>query len=316
MSRDAPHVNLVTGGAGFLGFHLCKRLLSEGQRVICLDDLSSGQQEHVDALRSESGYEFIQRDVIEKIDVDIDRIFNLASPASPPVFEAMPIQTLLTNVLGTRNMLELAIGKNARMVQASTSEVYGDPLVNPQPEEYRGNVHFTGPRACYDEGKRCAETLISDYRRIFGADCRVARIFNTYGPGMRVDDGRVTSTFITEALAGRDITVFGDGSHTRSMCYVDDLVDGLIRLMDDEGVLSDAINLGNPSEMSVLDFARLVLEETGSRSKIVHLRDAVDDPHVRRPDISRARAELRWEPRVPLKTGLRSTIEYFRKRLG
>lgn len=315
MPGGGHHVNLVAGGAGFLGFHLCTRLLEEGQRVICLDDLSSGQPDHVEALRRYPKFEFIHGDVREKVDLAVDRIYNLASPASPVYYIIDPVKTLLTNVLGTQNMLELARVNGARMVQASTSEVYGDPLMHPQAESYLGNVNFTGPRACYDEGKRCAETLVGDYRRLCKVDCRVARIFNTYGPEMRPDDGRVVSAFITEALENRNITIQGDGSHSRSMCYVDDLIDGLVRLMNRECALDEAINLGNPEEIRVLDLAYLILEAVGSRSNILHLPGAVDDPHVRCPDISRAKAELGWEPHIRLKEGLGMTIEYFRKKV-
>ena len=261
-------------------------------------------------------YRFIQHDVREPIELRVEQIYNLACPASPKAYQADPIKTNLTSVLGARNLLELARSTGARMVHASTSEVYGDPLVHPQSETYWGNVDFTGPRACYDEGKRCAEALISDYRRVHGVDCRVARIFNTYGPGMREDDGRVASTFIIEALQHLDITVQGDGSHTRSMCYVDDLVDGLVRMMAAEPAPSGPVNLGNPDEIEVVAFARRVIEGTGSNSKIVFGPEAIDDPHMRRPDISRAQAELGWAPRVTLADGLALTIDYFRWRLA
>ncbi|WP_293677727.1 UDP-glucuronic acid decarboxylase family protein [uncultured Phenylobacterium sp.] len=314
MPRNTQSTILVTGGAGFLGFHLCRRLLADGHRVICLDDLSSGPREHVQHFLDHPAYSFIEHDVREPIALQVDQIYNLACPASPTAYQADPIKTNLTSVLGARNMLDLACSTGARMVHSSTSEVYGDPLVHPQPESYWGNVDIVGPRACYDEGKRCAEALIADYRRMRGVDCRVARIFNTYGPGMREDDGRVVSTFVVEALQNRDVTVQGDGSHTRSMCYVDDLVEGLIRMMAVEPAPSGPLNLGNPDEISVLDFARRVLEATGSRSRLVFLAEAVDDPHVRRPDISRATFELGWVPRVALDAGLARTIDYFRGR--
>jgi UDP-glucuronate decarboxylase len=315
MQDVAQTVILVTGGAGFLGFHLCKRLLLEGYHVICLDDLSSGQQEHVDRLLQHEKFEFIRHDVTQPIDLRVNRIFNLACPASPVAYQADPIKTTLTNVIGTRNMLELTCSNEARIVQASTSEIYGDPLVHPQPESYRGNVSITGPRACYDEGKRCAETLVYDYHRVHGIDCRIARIFNTYGPGMRQDDGRVVSNFIVQALQNRNITVYGDGSQTRSMCYVDDLIEGLLRLMALDVAPDGPVNLGNPREISILDFAHRVIEATGSRSDIVHLPEAVDDPRVRCPDISRARTELDWKPLVALEDGLKATIEYFERSL-
>lgn len=315
MTKDKTIVSLVTGGAGFLGFNLCKRLLAEGQRVICLDDLSSGSKEHVEYFHANGNFEFICHDVREPIQIDADWIFNLACPASPPAYQADPIKTTLTNVLGMKSMLDLARSTGARLLQASTSEIYGDPLVNPQTEHYRGNVNITGPRACYDESKRCAETLAYDYQRLFGVDCRVARIFNTYGPGMREDDGRIVSNLIVEALRYKKLTIYGDGSHTRSMCYVDDLIDGLIRLMEFEGEAIGPVNLGNPREISILDFAQLVLDATGSRSTLLHLPDAVDDPRVRCPDISRARTILKWEPHIPLEEGLTKTVEFFRGRL-
>jgi UDP-glucuronate decarboxylase len=307
----APRIHLVTGGAGFLGFNLCKRLLARGDRVICLDDLSSGSREHVDQLSEDGRFRFIHHDVVVPIDVRADYIFNLACPASPAFYQANPIKTTLTSVLGVQNMLELARASGARMLQASTSEVYGDPSVHPQIETYRGNVASLGPRACYNEGKRCAEALIYDHHRTHGVDCRIARIFNTYGPAMREDDGRVVSNFIVAALQGRDLTVYGDGSQTRSMCYVDDLVEGLLRLMDAEVPAARPFNLGNPSEISVVEIARRVIDATGSRSRIVHLAAPEDDPRVRCPDITRARTELGWAPRIALEDGLRLTIDHY-----
>ena len=312
---SATRTTLVTGGAGFLGAHLCRKLLQQGDRVICLDDLSTGRRENIEEHSDHPNFKFLHHDVREPIQVRVDRIFNLACPASPPAYQADPIKTTLTSVLGARNMLELARTTGARLLHASTSEVYGDPLIDPQPESYRGNVNPVGPRACYDEGKRCAESLIYDYRRRFGVDCRVARIFNTYGPGMRPDDGRLVSNFVVEALRQQDLTIYGEGSHTRSMCYVDDLIEGLLRLMSSEATPDGPINLGNPREISVLDFARLVIRATGSRSKVVHLPEPIDDPCVRCPDISRARAELHWAPRVTLERGLEETIAYFRRTL-
>ncbi len=315
MQQCSQRTTLIAGGAGFLGFNLAKRLLAEGERVLCLDDMSTGLQEHVDELSRDSRFDFIRHDVTEPIELRVERIFNLASPASPPDYQADPIKTTLTNVVGMANMLELARSNGARLVQASTSEVYGDPLEHPQTENYRGNVSITGPRACYDEGKRCAETLVYSYRHMHRTDARVARIFNTYGPGMRSDDGRVVSNFILEALQGHDVTIYGDGSNTRSMCYVDDMVEGLLRLMAVEHEHSGPMNLGNPREISVLGLARLVIEMTGSSSRITFLPEAADDPHVRRPDISRAQAALCWSPKVSLEQGLQPTIAYFRKRL-
>lgn len=316
VSDRKQKTTLVAGGAGFIGLSLCKRLLDEGDRIICVDNMSTGPQEHVDTLSQNSDFEFISHDVIKPIELKVDRIFNLACPASPPAYQSDPVHTTLTSVLGMHNLLELAKANNARILQASTSEVYGDPKVNPQKEEYRGYVNSMGPRSCYDEGKRCAETLMYDYRRAHGVDTRVVRIFNTYGPGMREDDGRVVSNFIVEALQNLDITIYGNGSHTRSMCYVDDLVDGLIRMMESDRDDCGPVNLGNPHEVSILDFAHLILELTGSKSEIAFLPDVTDDPHIRRPDISRAKAQLNWEPKVALEDGLRQTIAYFREKLS
>lgn len=315
LTSDNGPTTLVTGGAGFLGSHLCRRLLESGDRVICLDDLSTGLLSHVDALRANPRFEFIRHDVTDPVDLRVDRIFNLACPASPPAYQANPIHTTLTSVLGTRNLLDLARRNGARLLHASTSEVYGDPAVHPQTEDYRGNVATMGQRACYDEGKRCAETLLYDYHRIHGIDVRVARIFNTYGPGMRQDDGRAVSNFVVQALTGRPVTVYGDGSFTRSLCYVDDLIDGLLRLMAHDTPDPRPFNLGNPAEITVLQLARCVLDATGSRSPVVHLPEAADDPKIRCPDISRAVRELGWKPVVPLSEGLRRTIAQFRREL-
>jgi len=313
MEIGSGTVCLVTGGAGFIGLHLCRRLLDEGASVICLDDMTSGTRDHVDALINHPRYSFILHDVVEPIDLRVDRIFNLACPASPPAYQADPVKTLMTNVVGMRNMLELARRNGARVLQASTSEVYGDPLEHPQSESYRGNVDVSGPRACYDEGKRCAETLIDDYRRLHGADVRIARIFNTYGPWMREDDGRVVSNFIVQALQGHDLTIYGNGSQTRSLCYIDDLVDGLMRLMTHDGPYPGPVNLGNPVEMTILELADAVLRQTGSNSAIAHLPMPENDPRVRCPDITRARAVLGWEPRWSVTDGLAATIDHFRK---
>ncbi|MFC3071459.1 UDP-glucuronic acid decarboxylase family protein [Phenylobacterium soli] len=311
---------LVTGAAGFLGFHLCRRLLDDGHPVIGLDDMSTGVQAHVDELESHPDFRFVRHDVREPAHMlaleNIGQIFNLACPASPVAYQAQPIKTLETSVLGVRNMLQLAMARGARMVHTSTSEVYGDPQVHPQPETYWGNVDMNGPRACYDEGKRCAETMIYDYRRVHRVDCRVVRIFNTYGPGMREDDGRVVSTFVVEALKGSDITIQGDGSHTRSMCYVDDMVDGLVRMMAVTPPPDGPVNLGNPREISVREFAMMVLAATGSDSRVVFTPEAIDDPRQRRPDISRAGRVLGWTPKTPLEDGLARTIDYFRGRMA
>lgn len=308
---------LVTGGAGFLGYHLCRRLLAEGAQVICMDDLSTGDISNASELSSESGFQFVKHDVRDPIDLEgVDCIYNLACPASPPQYQKDPVGTLKTSVFGALNVLELARKTGARALQASTSEIYGDPLVHPQPESYLGNVNTTGPRACYDEGKRCAETLFFDYRRSYGTSVRVARIFNTYGPRMKSADGRVVSNFISQALRGEDLTVYGTGQQTRSFCYVDDLVDGLIRLMTAEQDDIGPINLGNPREMSVLQLAEAVIQMTGSSSRICFLPLPKDDPQLRRPDIAQAKKLLGWEPKVSLEQGLERMIANFREHGG
>lgn len=304
---------LVSGAAGFLGYNLCKRLLSEGCHVIGIDNMKTGVPGHVTELLSNRRFSFRLHDVTDPIDLDVNQIYNLACPASPPAYQADPIHTFMTSILGARNLLELARAKDARILQASTSEVYGDPVQHPQLETYCGNVKSMGPRACYDEGKRGAETLFFEYNHIHDVDIRVARIFNTYGPGMRPDDGRVVSNFILQALNGDDITLYGDGSFTRSLCYVDDLIDGLIRLMNHESPCLDPINLGNPREMSVLAIAETVLKKTGSKSRIIQLPEAADDPKQRCPDIGRAYQKLDWAPKVAFEDGLTPTIDYFRR---
>jgi UDP-glucuronate decarboxylase len=303
---------LVTGAAGFIGSHLCERLLGEGHEVIALDDLSTGRLDNLAPLLDRPWFRFVHQDAILPFSYDVDRIYNLACPASPQRYQADPVRTLLTNVHGALNCLELARRTGARVLQASTSEVYGDPLVHPQPETYRGNVNPIGPRACYDEGKRCAETLMIDYRAR-GVDTRIARIFNTYGPRMALDDGRVLSNFVRQAIAGEDLTVYGDGSQTRSFCYVDDLVDGLVALMEHPEPIGP-VNLGNPCERSVLDIAHAVLDATGSTARIVHRPLPADDPKQRRPDITLARRTLAFCPRVDLETGLARMIDDFRAR--
>jgi UDP-glucuronate decarboxylase len=308
---------LVTGGAGFLGSHLCERLISEGHEVICVDNFYTGTKRNIAHLLSDPNFELLRHDITLPLYVEIDQIYNLACPASPVHYQFDPVQTTKTCVHGAINMLGLAKRTKARILQASTSEVYGDPEIHPQPEAYRGAVNSTGIRACYDEGKRCAETLFFDYQRQHGVDIRVARIFNTYGPRMHPNDGRVVSNFVVQALEGRPLTIFGDGSQTRAFCYVDDLVDGLVRLMNVEGAgSSEPVNLGNPVEMSIRALAECVIQLTGSASAIEGRELPADDPVQRCPDIARARRLLSWEPVVGLKDGLRRTIAYFRTLAG
>jgi UDP-glucuronate decarboxylase len=304
---------LVTGGAGFLGSHLCERLIKEDEDVLCVDNFFTGSKENIAHLLGRPNFELLRHDVTFPLYVEVDQIYNLACPASPIQYQFDPVQTTKTSVHGAINMLGLAKRTKARILQASTSEVYGDPEIHPQPEEYRGNVNPLGPRACYDEGKRCAETLFFDYHRQHRVDIRIARIFNTYGPRMQPNDGRVVSNFILQALEGRPITIFGDGRQTRSFCYVDDLIDGLVRLMNADGI-ETPINLGNPIEMSINTLAERIMELTGSRSQIDYRPLPTDDPLQRCPDIRRARHLLGWEPRVRLEEGLRDTIGYFRGR--
>lgn len=303
---------LVTGGAGFLGSHLCDRLLKEGNDVICLDNLFTGSKDNIRHLLPNPYFEFIRHDVTEPIQLEVDQIYNLACPASPVHYQYNPIKTANTSVLGAINMLELARNTEARILQASTSEVYGDPQVHPQPESYWGSVNPIGIRSCYDEGKRMAETLFFDYQRQNGVDIRVIRIFNTYGPRMNSSDGRVVSNFIVQALRGEDITVYGDGMQTRSFCYVDDLIDGMIRMMETEDFIGP-VNLGNPGEFTMLELAEKVIALTGSGSKIVYKPLPSDDPTQRRPVIDLAKEKLGWRPSVDLTDGLKRTIEYFRK---
>ncbi|MFO7951146.1 MAG: UDP-glucuronic acid decarboxylase family protein [Candidatus Fermentibacteraceae bacterium] len=304
---------LVTGGAGFIGSHLCDRLLEDGHEVIALDNLITGSVDNIAHLAGRDDFTFIRHDVTEFIFVQgqVDLIFHLASPASPEDYLKYPIQTLKVGALGTHKALGLAVEKKAGLLLASTSEVYGDPQVHPQPEDYWGNVNPVGPRGVYDEAKRFAEALAFAYRRYHGVDAKVARIFNTYGPRMRADDGRVVPSFICQALMGRDLTVFGDGSQTRSFCYVSDTVDGLVRLMESD--LAGPVNVGNPEEMTIRQFADFVRKATGGASGICHRKLPVDDPQVRRPDIALARSRLGWEPRVSLEDGIGRTVEYFRK---
>jgi len=301
---------LITGGAGFIGSHLCERLLGEGDEVICLDNFFTGSKQNIAHLLGNSRFELIRHDITEPILLEVDRIFNLACPASPVHYQYNPVKTVKTSVMGTINLLGMAKRVKARILQASTSEVYGDPQIHPQTEDYWGNVNPIGIRSCYDEGKRVAETLMMDYHRQNGVDVRIVRIFNTYGPRMAENDGRVVSNFIIQALKGEDITVYGDGSQTRSFCYVDDLVDGIVAMMKCDG-FTGPVNLGNPAETSILEFARLIIELTGSRSRVVFKPLPADDPKQRQPDITLAGERLAWNPKVQVKTGLKKTIEYF-----
>jgi len=306
---------LVTGGAGFIGSHLCERLLDDGHEVVCLDNFFTGTKQNIMHLLDDHRFELVRHDIIEPILLEVDRVFNLACPASPIHYQYNPVKTIKTSVMGTINMLGLAKRVRARILQASTSEVYGDPQVHPQPEEYWGNVNPIGIRSCYDEGKRVAETLMMDYHRQNGVDIRIVRIFNTYGPRMAVNDGRVVSNFIVQALKGEDITVYGEGQQTRSFCYVSDLVDGLIRMMACDGFIGP-VNLGNPAETTILEFAERIIALTGSRSRIVFKPLPADDPKQRQPDIRLAGEKLGWTPRVPVEQGLRETIGYFSALLG
>ena len=305
---------LVTGGAGFLGSHLCDRLISDGHEVICLDNLFTGRKENVVHLLSNPRFEFLRHDVVDPFKVEVDQIYNLACPASPPHYQYNPIKTVKTSVMGAINCLGLAKRVKARVLQASTSEVYDDPQVHPQPETYWGYVNPVGRRSCYDEGKRCAETLFFDYHRENRVDIRVARIFNTYGPRMLPDDGRVVSNFIVQALKGEPLTVYGDGTQTRSFCFVDDLIEGLVRFMKQTETVGP-LNLGNPDEFTMLRLAELTLKLVGGKSKIVHQSLPADDPKQRRPDITQARRALKWKPAIALEEGLKRTIAYFRGRV-
>lgn len=305
---------LVTGGAGFIGSNLCTRLVSEGHGVICLDNFYTGAKANVEHLLGEPRFELIRHDLQEPIRLEVDQVYHLACPASPVHYQADPIRTLKTAFLGTLNMLGLAKRLRVPLLLASTSEVYGDPQVHPQTEDYCGNVNPIGVRGCYDEGKRVAETLVSSYRRHHGVDGRIARIFNTYGPGMQPNDGRVVSNFIVQALRHQPLTIFGDGSQTRSFCYIDDMVEGLIRMMQSPDC-AGPVNLGNPKEYTVAELARLVQNHVSGSTEVVHKPLPADDPKVRRPDITAARRHLGWEPRVGLEEGLRATIAYFRRRV-
>ena len=302
---------LLTGAAGFLGSHLSERLVLEGHHVIGLDDLSTGSLKNLENLRNNSNFTFIEHDVREPISLEVDAILNFACPASPVHYQADPVRTIETNFLGIINLLHLARNTGAKILQASTSEVYGDPTESPQKETYWGNVNPIGIRSCYDEGKRAAETLCFDYKRQYGVDARVIRIFNTYGPNMAIGDGRVVSNFIVQALRGEDITIYGDGSQTRSFCYVTDLVDGIYRMLTHPELQNSPINLGNPHEFSMLELAKIVIEQTNSKSKILFLDLPQDDPKQRKPDISLAKLVLNWEPSIELSEGVQKTINYF-----
>lgn len=306
---------LVTGGSGFLGSHLCEKYLQDGHDVIAVDNFFTGRRQNVKHLLDNHNFELLRHDVTLPLFVEVDLIVNMACPASPVHYQKFPVQTLKTSLLGAINVLGLAKRTGARVFQASTSEVYGDPLVSPQEEEYWGNVNPIGIRSCYDEGKRAAESLFFDYQRQFGIDIRVARIFNTYGPRMAADDGRVVSNFIVQALRGRAITIYGDGSQTRSFCYVEDLVKGIYKFTLTDGLPSGPINLGNPHEFTMIQLAELVIELTKSKSKIEFLALPGDDPKQRKPDISKAREILVWEPQIQLKEGLQKTIEYFKQNI-
>ena len=302
---------LVTGGAGFLGSHLCERLLGEGHEVICVDNYFTGNRDNIQFLQANPRFELIRHDITQPIYLEVDQIYNLACPASPVHYQYNAIKTIKTNVLGSMNMLGLAKRVKARILQASTSEVYGDPEVHPQDEDYRGNVNPIGPRACYDEGKRCAETLFFEYHRQHNIEIKIIRIFNTYGPRMNLEDGRVVSNFIVQALKGEDITVYGNGQQTRSFCYVDDLIDGMIRAMNSPKEFLGPVNLGTPNEITILDLAQKIIQLTGSKSQLNYNSLPIDDPLQRKPVIELANKELSWVPIIELEEGIKKTIDYF-----
>ena len=313
MSAQQTDRVLVTGGAGFLGSHLCDRLLSEGADVLCLDNFYTGSKDNIIHLMDDHRFELVRHDITEPILLEVDRIYNLACPASPVHYQYDPVQTTKTSVHGAINMLGLAKRVKARILQASTSEVYGDPEVHPQPEAYWGRVNPIGIRSCYDEGKRCAETLFFDYHRQHQLEIKVIRIFNTYGPRMHPNDGRVVSNFIVQALKGEDISIYGDGQQTRSFCYVDDLIDGMVRMMQSDASFTGPVNIGNPGEFTMLELAEMVLRIVGGSSKLVFLPLPADDPKQRQPDIALAEAKLGWAPKVCLEDGLKETVAYFRR---
>jgi len=304
---------LITGGAGFIGSHLCEKFVADGHDVICLDNLFCGSKANIYHLISSPNFEFIRHDIVLPISLEIDYIFNLACPASPVHYQKNPVKTVKTNVTGALNMLELAQRSNAKILQASTSEIYGDPKVHPQKETYWGHVNPLGVRSCYDEGKRLAETLFMDFHRQFDIDIKLIRIFNTYGPKISINDGRVISNFIVQALTNKNITIFGDGSQTRSFCYVDDMVDGIIKMMNSSSDFIGPVNLGNPNEIEISELAKIIIQMTKSQSKIVFKELPQDDPKQRQPDITLAKKALKWHPTISLETGLAKTIEYFKK---
>jgi UDP-glucuronate decarboxylase len=304
---------MVTGGAGFLGSHLCERLLAAGNDVICVDNFFTGSKNNIVHIMDNHSFEVLRHDVTFPLYAEVDEIYNLACPASPIQYQCDPVQTTKTSVHGAINMLGLAKRTGAKILQASTSEIYGNPSVHPQPEQYWGNVNPIGPRSCYDEGKRCAETLFFDYHRQHGVRIKVMRIFNTYGPRMHANDGRVISNFVVQALSGRPITIYGDGSQTRSFCYVDDLIEGMVRLMNTPDAVTGPVNIGNPREFTIRQLAEMVIEMTGSKSRITYLELPQDDPLQRRPDVGLAKRLLDWEPTVPLTKGLQLMIDYFRR---
>ena len=304
---------LVTGGSGFIGSHLCEKLLKKGHEVICIDNFYTGQKANVAHLLNDTKFEIIRHDITFPIYLEVDQIYNLACPASPIHYQYDPVQTTKTNVHGAINILGMAKRLNARVFQASTSEVYGDPVQHPQKESYWGNVNPIGPRSCYDEGKRCAETLFFDYHRQHNVDIKVGRIFNTYGPNMRPDDGRVVSNFIVQALKGKNITIYGDGKQTRSFCYIDDLIEGMVKFMDTKSSFTGPINLGNPKEYSILEIAETIIKIVGSSSSVIFTKLPQDDPRKRKPNIDLAKKNLNWIPKISLENGLFKTIEYFKK---
>lgn len=303
---------LVAGGAGFLGSHLCDRLIKEGENVLCVDNLETGSKENIAHLTSHPHFDFIHHDICIPLNEEVDQIYNLACPASPIHYQHDPVKTTKTSIYGAINLLDLAKSVNAKIFQASTSEVYGDPIEHPQTESYWGNVNPVGPRSCYDEGKRCAETLFFDYHRQYNLDIKVVRIFNTYGPRMHPNDGRVVSNFIVQALQGKDISIYGNGQQSRSFCFVDDLIDGFLRMMKSHDGITGPINIGNPSEFNMLELAELVIKLTDSKSKLIFLPLPTDDPRQRQPDITLAQQKLSWEPTITLENGLKETIKYFK----
>lgn len=307
---------LITGGVGFLGSHLCDRLINDGSDILCLDNFFTGTRQNIAHLQGHQSFELLRHDVTFPLFVEVDEIYNLACPASPIHYQHDPVQTTKTSVHGAINMLGLAKRTKARIFQASTSEVYGDPEIHPQPERYWGRVNPIGPRSCYDEGKRCAETLFFDYQRQHQLDIKVARIFNTYGPRMHPNDGRVVSNFIVQGLKGNDITIYGDGQQTRSFCYVDDMIEGFVSMMNKEPGFTGPVNLGNPGEVTILELAEMILKIIGGNARLVHKPLPVDDPKQRQPDISLAKKELGWQPKVALEDGLKETVSYFRRLLG